>query len=556
MLRVVRGLTDPQDGVRLKPEGIVTIGRAGTLKVHDELVSIHHAQVFYDEAAEHYVIRDLDSSSGTVVDGDTVRNDSRPLKPGSVLRFGNVVLRVEAPRKLPRWLPLAALVVFMTFFGVILLWMIMPRWQEPSLRLQSKERIWTPEGSASEVAVPQRWLLRHGHPWNLRLLKVTDYDADDLSELWINVDNAKLAIVTFDADGRWIDLGELPFPYRVVDPMTTPGHFPLLEANGEVWQLDAALRQYHPIDMQGAVVFYREEARPEPKKDDKEKGKAGKAKAPEPAHEGGGFGGFGLGRIKPLKVGRFNMRDKERMAQFFVDRGIYGKVHYVICEGAFEGIHSAVLTADNVVREPNPGCIDELRLDGAIQGTPYAVAFTPAGHQALVDDVVTFYAGEPTGLFLSEEDAEKVKVLRTEPGPPTPTSFLVAEKREGGGVVGIDPVANMDARLPAAPRPLDPTDRPYRASPPAEVLTLSEPGEYELVAPTGERFRVGVSERMVVSVSQIVDGKPTNERSCRPDQLRPVRWKVGEGEVQIRMERYTRFGEDRLQRVRVGYRPL
>lgn len=78
------------------------IGRSAEAEVPlaDESVSEFHASITYDGAAWH--VRDLGSRNGTVVDGQLVKDDQRPVRRNSSLRLGAVqaLFLVDEPERL------------------------------------------------------------------------------------------------------------------------------------------------------------------------------------------------------------------------------------------------------------------------------------------------------------------------------------------------------------------------------------------------------------------------------------------------------------------------
>jgi transcriptional regulator with GAF, ATPase, and Fis domain len=84
---VIREGTKWTDVFRLVPGQSVTIGRAPTNQIilKDDRCSRTHAEVFTSQG--NWVLRDLDSRNGTVLNGDIVRGD-RALEPGDIIRIG------------------------------------------------------------------------------------------------------------------------------------------------------------------------------------------------------------------------------------------------------------------------------------------------------------------------------------------------------------------------------------------------------------------------------------------------------------------------------------
>lgn len=77
-----------RDMVRLAPNHVTTIGRAPTNKVvlRDEICSRNHCEIY--KANGQWMLRDLDSRNGTVVDGDDVEGDYQ-LSRGQIIEIGS-----------------------------------------------------------------------------------------------------------------------------------------------------------------------------------------------------------------------------------------------------------------------------------------------------------------------------------------------------------------------------------------------------------------------------------------------------------------------------------
>ena len=84
-----------------------TIGRVedNTLSIVEPSVSSHHCEVLL--RGSEVVVRDLNSTNGTFINGEKVSES--PLKPGQILRLGQIEMRLEpdtapapAKKKLPK----------------------------------------------------------------------------------------------------------------------------------------------------------------------------------------------------------------------------------------------------------------------------------------------------------------------------------------------------------------------------------------------------------------------------------------------------------------------
>ena len=73
----------------------VTVGRMSdcTIPLNDQNVSRHHAEIAPTGGA--YVVRDLGSTNGTMVNGTRIGGEQR-LSDGDILSFGSTYVRFEA----------------------------------------------------------------------------------------------------------------------------------------------------------------------------------------------------------------------------------------------------------------------------------------------------------------------------------------------------------------------------------------------------------------------------------------------------------------------------
>ncbi len=89
---ILKGITHP--GVLEIDEGLISVGRNPTndFRVHDPTVSSFHCELII--TANSILVRDLNSTNGTFIDGDPIQEAL--LKLGQVLRLGTAELRLEA----------------------------------------------------------------------------------------------------------------------------------------------------------------------------------------------------------------------------------------------------------------------------------------------------------------------------------------------------------------------------------------------------------------------------------------------------------------------------
>lgn len=426
VLVAIEGDVEPGTRYEIPNDGVLAIGRSSKgLQLLDPLVSIQHAEISYS-SRRGYVVEDLDSATGTWVDEEFIRQGSRPIGVGTVLRFGDTVFEVRSKRSGPGCLPLLLLgmlsLMMVTVVLGIVLWLLPERDERTWLALakpaqigqQRMERIPVDLQFIRERAVLAR---------EISVRNVTDADHDGNSEIWLRLGSRGGAVITLDPEapeeGRWEVLGEYPdgcIPEK--DP--PPGQFPSLECGGYLMLMG---EDGYAIDSQEGVVVYFRPPGKEPPKVPPE-GKAGKeGEGPESL-----FGGL-LDRSDDLEVGRFSLKNPNHLAGFLADRGLSDPVHYVICEDAFKGLVAQALRADGGIQQFEPGCIHELRLEGA-EGKPVAFALTSTGHEALIDDVTSFYGGNPDGLWLSSADRKIVDPLRKDPGFLVGGARLVADAND------------------------------------------------------------------------------------------------------------------------------
>ena len=85
---VVRHGNQWRDVLRLMPGQVTTVGRSSTNRVvvRDEVCSRNHCEVF--QSGDRWLLRDLSSRNGTLVNGVTVEGDW-PLEEGQIIQIGN-----------------------------------------------------------------------------------------------------------------------------------------------------------------------------------------------------------------------------------------------------------------------------------------------------------------------------------------------------------------------------------------------------------------------------------------------------------------------------------
>jgi putative nucleotidyltransferase with HDIG domain len=104
----LRGISDDIKGKVWESDSVLRAGRLGSLEIvlDDSSVSRRHAELRY-AAPGGWVVRDLESTNGTYLNGVRVANGEKPIRPRDIVQFGKVALVVEvtengAPQKEPQ----------------------------------------------------------------------------------------------------------------------------------------------------------------------------------------------------------------------------------------------------------------------------------------------------------------------------------------------------------------------------------------------------------------------------------------------------------------------
>ncbi len=475
--------------VQLHPREALLLGRASSgLQIPDELVSIYHAEITWENGA--YWVNDLGSATGSFVDDRKLAGEKVKLQVGNVLRVGDTRLRVSTRR---RFTPLEAIAIAapLAVAGVFVVFAV---FLGPS-RAAPNELNWSEtirrgpmvEGT-KHLEVAPAFLRANGlDPAELKIRRVTDLDRNGVDEVWIR-GTTREWIVTFEADGAWYQLGDLPIGCMDASLTDRSGSMPLLRCPGVLYDMTPS--GYQPAQQEGAVVWLmpkrvdaaerllkesRNDAPVEVPIDGAEPPPP--AKAPKASGSGGGLTSLGGGSTassrgsgsasagppRPARKEdivlhaferphRVSWGDEEKLAGFLAARGVEEPIHYLICENALTGIAPQVLTERGEIRPLSFGCRDAVGLnrDLALVGRPAIVAFTAHGHSALVTDVLSFYGGSADALYLDPSNADDVARIRGEAGLANPTIQIEweAAPRYVPSVAGERPLTLMRTLLP------------------------------------------------------------------------------------------------------------
>ncbi|MEQ1569129.1 MAG: FHA domain-containing protein [Myxococcota bacterium] len=485
-LRSVKGESEPSE-FKLDLNRMVSIGRTGNVKIHDPLVSIHHAKVYYDAEERSYIVEDLSSANGTMVNGETIRGEARMISVGTDLRIGDTVLRVEQPRTVlavirPLFLAGLLLVVSVSVCGLLVRQCPAdPLPQEGELVDLGKVGLTIPNyGPVTKLDKDLEFLWDHGFGFTFTSSHVATV-SDGYQVLFLgDQERQRVLAITVDENRRWRLRGDLPRG-EVRDDEVGAGGFPPYAAVGRRWEYDTERGQYVPASPAQLVVWYREIPPEAPVE-------VGKWSPPQP--------------LGPIQVGQFvTSGRREQLSLFLSERRLYRAIRYLVCEKGFEGIKAQALDAYGSLVEFQPACIGKLRLDGlSFDAELVGLALDPVGRQALIDDVTTYYAGDPFGLFLSEADrAEFIAPLARDPGPEQGAVKLVVVSDLIEAPFDPYPSGDLVMEGPHALRP-DGKATSREAAPVAHTERLPFPGEQGRTATVATRD----CERLEIAMNGIV----------------------------------------------------
>jgi len=92
----LRGISDDVKGKVWESDAVLRAGRLGSLEIvlDDNSVSRRHAEIRFG-AQNGWLVRDLDSTNGTFINGVRVNGAEKPIRVRDVLQFGKVAMIVE-----------------------------------------------------------------------------------------------------------------------------------------------------------------------------------------------------------------------------------------------------------------------------------------------------------------------------------------------------------------------------------------------------------------------------------------------------------------------------
>ena len=440
------------------------VGRTRSgFQLNDPLVSIYHAQISWERGA--FWVTDLDSATGTFVDGKRLVNARAALVAGSQIRIGNTHIEVVVRQRVSQMEVIALTVPVVFAVLMIGFMMAFAGKRANSMALVWSDPIYRGAGMAAsnELVVPLTFQRTHGiNVRGLRVRQVSDEDANGRDEVWLRYEDREF-IVTFDEDGGWQDLGSLPVDCMAVTDKHRLGTLPVIRCPGVFYDIVGG--QYRPVNQDGVVVWMRPKfdqvasdqlrralggeavdvqtftvpqieekkseqtiseslvARSAVRQEKNKKATDLESRSLEPVTER-------LLESSLVKSHRFGLRQPEFLAGFLSARGVNEPIHYLICEDALPGIAAQVLTSAGRLVPLLYGCQQDIHLTTNRLGRPAIVAFTAEGHRALMADANTFYSGNPLGTYLKKSDRDLLAWVESDPGYPVKAIQLKFEGKE------------------------------------------------------------------------------------------------------------------------------
>lgn len=445
--------------VKLDPDEPLLIGRSKQgVHLVDPTVSLEHAEIAWETDA--YWLVDLRSRTGTFVDGAPIGGAPVRLRNAMEIVVGDSLFLVEQRLIRPAWAVPVTLASFAVIAACLLLsyaW-TRPVTYEPTLQLPAPLSI---AGNKTRVLdIPMPFIRRVGRDHRqLRVRRITDFDENGTSELWLTGGDREW-IITFEPGGEWRELGEIPTGCRDLAAETLP----VLRCNNFVYQYFDDDNGYRVVSQDGVIALIREQ----PAVAIRKKGKQW-TPPPEDQHL----------RLLPFTA---NLTQTDQLATFLSQRGVNEAVHYLICEGAFEGVRSQVLTESGRLIPLPVGCISSIAVSGtyepgAVGKEVLAVAFSATGYSALLDDVAMTLAGNTEGLLVPDSAQGILNEIGSEPAR---VGSVLVSFTEPGPKVRFHPIA--DERPVPGKRQLVPTDE-WVPPVPTSIVDLPGPGRYRIDLP-------------------------------------------------------------------------
>lgn len=433
------------------------------IDLKDNLASLEHAEISF-RSGIGYVIRDLDSQSGTFVDGRSVTATPTRISAGCRIAIGESVLTLEdAPRRagMKPLYGIAGIVALLAVgFGLVLVQQTGPR----AWGFTFRDDLRVPGGVTHGFEFPEAFARREGLvPGTFSVREVGDANANQIDELWLDRADGSLVLVEVQDADHVAVVGELPAGCRSIQ---NPGR-PAFDCGGDLWTWTRD--GVYPYAADGVVVI-------------------GRSTTPAADPNAAPTSATVALRVRPPDV--------HQLAGFLAARGVSEGVHYLLCEGAVAGARAQVLTASGRLEALDFGCLGNLRVspspevapDGYFMGEVYAIAFTANGRRALAMDVATFAGGGPASPFLGGDDLAFRQIVTSTPIPRQVREVVVdADLGYFEAVAPEEPIQGVRSLLPNG-------QAEGRPAPTVSTTTLDGTGTVEIAAGGCSQLRVTTND--------------------------------------------------------------
>jgi hypothetical protein len=437
-IEVVEG---PRRGDKVQPNrrtGLV-IGRGKqTFDTMDPQVSTRHASIEW--RTDRFWLRDLGSANGTRVNGVEVGPEGIVLGDGDQIAVGESVLRFGVTRSLlPQWVYWVALFALVLsvpgFLQLLIDWRL---WDRMNPTIAAPDPVMghgaepvNPTGDALQVPL-DRCFMREvaSNGTDLATSRVTDFDGDGVSEIWVQGDTWE-RLYTFDRTNGWQLLGELPLGCQ----FSVGSGFRSLVCGNQTYQFRSGL-PFQPGQDRCARGS--------------NKGRYELSRQGGPTvwlpHPGGP-----IGVPTPYQVG---LKGEQDLAAWLGERGVSGPVHFIVCEDMFPGMGAHVMTDQGFIYRLQPGCTSTVGMGGGratdYPGRPYAIAFTETGRKHLIEQLAVFLGGSESHHFMNAEQRAWWDAARRQPTYHS-ASFVDFKPSPTAAARFFRPIPREDPRLVVRP---------------------------------------------------------------------------------------------------------
>lgn len=431
----------------LTPDADLSIGRQNKgVHVADPQVSLEHAVIRWDEF-RGYMISDLGSVRGTVVDRRRVGEKPVVLKVDSRVYIGDAVFLVEnREQKRLRRVEKLAFWLFAVSLVVLVFFMLLPAGEPPERMLLWSAPVRQGDVVSRQVLLDDLFLRSMGIDTdNLMVNRVDDSNGDEIDEMWFS-DGDVVHVVTFESAGNWVLLGELP-KGCAEKSKPDPGRYPDYDCGAVEYSYYEG--EFRPVEQNGVVIW-------------------GVPK--------GAWNKPGNAPADKVVARRMPLRHPQALAGFLAASGIGSGAHYILCEDALGGLQPQALLFDGTQRVLSVGCRDAVEVSGVDFSEIRGVGLTAHGYEALLEDLRIHLGGSRSDLFLDEKWGSVLEAWST---PPTPI-----QAQTWAGFDGVPHFFNPIAQEGAIARPRSLVwEGSIKPAPSVVVATIASSGEAKLDLP-------------------------------------------------------------------------